>query len=76
MTNWYGMMVPGATPREVIGKLQQEVARILGLPELKDLLAAGGMTVVASTAERFTDFLASETNKFTRIIQAVGIKPE
>ena len=76
MTNWYGMMVPGATPREVIGKLQQEVARILGLPELRDVLAAGGMTVVASTAERFTEFLASETTKYARIIQIAGVKPE
>jgi tripartite-type tricarboxylate transporter receptor subunit TctC len=76
MTNWYGMMVPAATSREVIGKLQQEVARIMVLPELKDLLAAGGMTVVASTAERFAEFLSSETKKYARIIQAAGVKPE
>jgi len=76
MTNWYGMLVPGATPREVIGKLHQEVARIMNLPDSKELIAGGGMTVVASTPEQFADFLASETNKFTRIIQAVGIKPE
>jgi tripartite-type tricarboxylate transporter receptor subunit TctC len=73
MTNWYGMLVPGATPREVINKLQQEVARILNLPELKERLAADGMTVVGSTPEQFVEFLARETAKYNRIIQAAGI---
>jgi tripartite-type tricarboxylate transporter receptor subunit TctC len=74
MTNWYGMLVPAATPREVIGKLQQEVARVLNLPELKERLAADGMTVVASTPEQFAEFLARETAKYNRVIQAAGIK--
>ncbi|MBI2225939.1 MAG: tripartite tricarboxylate transporter substrate binding protein, partial [Betaproteobacteria bacterium] len=75
MTNWYGMMAPGATPREVIEKLQQEIARIMALPEFKDLLAAGGMTSVASTPEQFAEFLSRETIKYARIIQAAGVKP-
>jgi putative tricarboxylic transport membrane protein len=74
MTNWYGMLVPGATPRDVINKLQQEVSRILNLPELKERLAADGMTVVGSTPEQFAAFLNRETEKFNRIIQAAGIK--
>ncbi|HEV2008366.1 MAG TPA: tripartite tricarboxylate transporter substrate binding protein [Burkholderiales bacterium] len=74
MTNWYGMLVPAATPRDVINKLQQEVARVLNLPELKERLAGEGMTVVGSTSEEFAAFLARETAKYNRIIQAAGIK--
>lgn len=74
MTNWYGLLVPAATPRDVINKLQQEVARVLNLPELKERLAGEGMTVVASTPEQFVEFLARETAKYNRIIQAAGIK--
>jgi tripartite-type tricarboxylate transporter receptor subunit TctC len=74
MTNWYGLLVQGATPRDTINKLQQEVTRILNLPELKERLAGEGMTVVGSTAEQFVDFLALETAKFNRIIQTAGIK--
>ena len=74
MTNWYGLLVQGGTPRDTINKLQQEVARILNLPELKERLAGEGMTVVASTPEQFVEFLARETAKFNRIIQAAGIK--
>jgi tripartite-type tricarboxylate transporter receptor subunit TctC len=74
MTNWYGLLVPAATPRDAVAKLSAEVARILKLPELTNRLADDGMTVVASTPERFAEFLARETEKFTRVIEAAGIK--
>ncbi|HSN40584.1 MAG TPA: tripartite tricarboxylate transporter substrate binding protein [Burkholderiales bacterium] len=74
MTNWYGMLVPAATPREAIARLSTEVARVLQLPELRKRLAQDGMTVVASTPEQFAGFLARETAKYARIIEAAGIK--
>jgi len=74
MTNWYGMLVPATTPRDVIAKLNAEVARILKLPELKNRLADDGMTVVAGTPEQFAEFLARESAKFSRVIEAAGIK--
>ena len=73
MTNWYGLLVPGGTPRNIIVRLQLEVSRALNLPELKERLAGEGMTVVASTPEQFVEFLARETAKYNRIIQAAGI---
>jgi tripartite-type tricarboxylate transporter receptor subunit TctC len=74
MTNWYGLLVPAATPRAAVTKLNAEVARILNLPELKTRLAEDGMVVVASTPEQFAEFLARETAKFTKVIEAAGIK--
>ena len=74
MPNWYGLLAPAATPREAIVKLNAEVVRILKLPELTNRLADDGMTVVASSPERFAEFLARETEKFTRVIEAAGIK--
>jgi putative tricarboxylic transport membrane protein len=74
MTNWYGLLTPAATPREAIVKLNAEVVRILKTPELTSRLADDGMTVVASTPERFAEFLVRETDKFTKVIEAAGIK--
>jgi len=76
MTNWYGLLVPAGTPREIVGQLHQEVARIMGTPELRKLMAAGGMTVVASTPEQFIDFLARESVKYAEVIRMAGVKPE
>ncbi len=74
MTNWYGLLVQGGTPRDTINRLQQEVTRVLNLPELKERLAGEGMMVVGSTPEQFVEFLARETAKYNRIIQTAGIK--
>jgi tripartite-type tricarboxylate transporter receptor subunit TctC len=74
MTNWYGLLVPATTPREVIVKLNAEVVRALKVPELRNRLADDGMTVVASTPEQFAEFLGRETAKFARVIEAAGIK--
>jgi tripartite-type tricarboxylate transporter receptor subunit TctC len=74
MTNWYGLLVPAATPHPVIVKLNGEIARILNLPELKSRLADDGMVVVASSPEQFAAFLARETAKFAKVIEAAGIK--
>jgi len=74
MTNWYGMLVPAATPREALVRLSAEVARILKLPELQSRLAQDGMTVVAGTPEEFAEFLKRETVKFARVIETAGIK--
>jgi tripartite-type tricarboxylate transporter receptor subunit TctC len=76
MTNWYALLVPGATPKETIAKLQQEIARIMALPEVRQLMVAGGMTIVANTPQQFAAFLAREIDKYARIIKTAGVKPE
>ncbi len=74
MTNWYGMLVPGTTPPEVIAALNAEMVRILALPDTRKGLAATGMVVEGGSAQQFDAFLKTETAKFARIIQAAGVK--
>jgi tripartite-type tricarboxylate transporter receptor subunit TctC len=74
MTNWYGLLVPAATPRDTVVRVQQEVARILNLPELKQRLGDDGMNVVASTPDEFVQFLRRETAKYNKVIELAGIK--
>ena len=73
MTNWYGMLAPANTPRAAITKLQTEVARILGTPELKDRLSSEGAEIVASTPEQFAAFLKNEMAKAAQIVKASGM---
>jgi tripartite-type tricarboxylate transporter receptor subunit TctC len=74
MTNWYGLLVPVATPRASLTKLNGEVVRILNLPELKNRLGDDGMVVVASSPEQFAEFLGRETAKYAKVIETAGIK--
>jgi len=74
MTNWYGMLVPASTPPETLRALSRALASVLTQPEIKEKMYNEGMSVVASTPERFAEFLAQETAKYNRIIEAAGIK--
>ena len=73
MTNWYGMLAPGGTPRPVVEKVQREVARILRLPELRERLNKEGATVVASSPDEFARFLKAEMEKAAKVVKASGM---
>ena len=74
MTNWYGLLVAATTPRQVIASVNVEVTAILKLPEAQKNLAAAGMVIEATTAERFAEFLKRESLKYQRVIEASGIR--
>jgi tripartite-type tricarboxylate transporter receptor subunit TctC len=73
-TNWYGALAPAGVPRDVLARLQGEIARILNTQEVRTRLAGEGAEVVASTPEQFSAFLKTETAKFERIIREARIR--
>ena len=73
LTTWFGMLAPGTTPREVIGRVQSEIVQVLGLADVRERMAGDGLTVVGDTPEQFASFLAAETAKAARIIKTAGI---
>lgn len=73
MSNWYGMLVTGGSPRPAINKLHAEVVRILNSKEIKERLAGEGAEVIASTPEQFTAFLKEEMAKNAKIVKASGM---
>jgi tripartite-type tricarboxylate transporter receptor subunit TctC len=73
VAGWYGLLAPGATPRPVVEKLQQEIARVLLLPDVKDKLALDGSEPVGSTPAQFSQHLKSEVDKWRKLIQETGI---
>ena len=73
MSNWYGMLVRGGTPKAAIDKLNVEVVRILNSPEIKGRLEHEGATVVGSTPEQFAAFLKEEMAKDAKIVKVSGM---
>jgi tripartite-type tricarboxylate transporter receptor subunit TctC len=74
--NWYGMLVPAGTPREVIARLQREIARVLEMPDIREKLIAQGTDPVGSSPEAFALFMKSEAVKWARVIKDANIKPD
>ena len=73
---WFGMLVPAGTPRPIIDRLHQEFTRSLRAPDMKERLTSLGLDAVGSTPEEFAAYIKSETEKWAKVIKAMGIKPE
>ena len=74
--NWYGVVAPAGTPKDTIRKLQQEIAKVMALPEIRDKMVAMGTDPVGSTPEEFGMYIKSETAKWGRIIRDGNIRPD
>jgi tripartite-type tricarboxylate transporter receptor subunit TctC len=71
---WYGFAVPAATPRNVVDKLNGEIARALRHSAIAERLESLGLTIVADTPEEFARFVAAESDKMRKLVQASGAR--
>ena len=75
-SNVNGIGVPAKTAPEIVTRLNTEIDTILGDPGIKARFAElGGAAMVSSPAE-YRAFLAEETKKWSRVVQAAGLKPD
>jgi tripartite-type tricarboxylate transporter receptor subunit TctC len=70
---WTGLAAPAGTPAAVLTRLQQETAKHLLAPELKEMLAKQGAESVGSTPEAFAAFIRAEAQKWGLVIQRAGL---
>jgi len=76
VTSWFGVLVPAATPRELIMKLNAEFARTMSAPDVRDRLAADGAEPTTGTPEQFGAFLRAEITRWTKVVKDAGIVAE
>jgi tripartite-type tricarboxylate transporter receptor subunit TctC len=74
--NWYGMVVPAATPKPVIARLHVAIAKVLALPEIRGNLVSQGADPVGNSPAEFAAFMKMESAKWAKVIKAAGIKVE
>jgi tripartite-type tricarboxylate transporter receptor subunit TctC len=74
-STWAGIGAPKATPAEIIEKLNKEINAGLADPQLKARFADLGGTVIAGSPSDFGSFVATETEKWAKVVRFAGIKP-
>lgn len=74
--NWNGIMAPAGTPREIIMRLHDEIARRVVNSELRDQLVRDGYEVSGLGPEEFAAYLKAETEKWAKVIKLANVKPE
>lgn len=73
---WGGVLAPAGLPAEIVTRLNAEFVRILRSPDVQSDLANAGWEVVGSSPEEFARFIASEQERWGRIVERTGIKIE
>lgn len=73
---WYGVVVPAATPREIIARLNASVVQAINSPEVFKRITALGQTPVTSTPEEFDGWIRSEFERWGKVVKASGAKAD
>jgi tripartite-type tricarboxylate transporter receptor subunit TctC len=72
--SWWGIVVPAGTPPAIVERLNKEIRRIMGLPEVAKLVLTLGAEPWTSTPQEFLDYIKQETTLYARIIKDAAIK--
>jgi len=76
VTSWQALAAPAKTPKDVVARLNGAMVKALRSPEVAERMKQIGFDVVASTPEEFGRFMQEEVERWTRVVQRGGIKPE
>ena len=74
MTTWYGLLVPAATPKDIISKLHGAIVQTVKQPEVAERLSGEGADPAFNTPEQFAAYIKSEIVRWGDVIKRAGIK--
>lgn len=75
-SGWYGALAPAATPRELIAKINNDMNRIMKMPDVMQRLAGDGVEAVGISPEQFGGYLRQEIAKWGKVVQISGAKAD
>jgi tripartite-type tricarboxylate transporter receptor subunit TctC len=73
-SSWFGLLAPAGTPADVVNRLQQETAKALNLPAVKERLLAQGAIPSGNTPAEFAALIDAEIKKWEAVVKASGAK--
>lgn len=76
VNSWVGLLAPARTPKAVTDRLNSELNAILNDPEVRDKLAAMGITASPGTPEQFAEEMKRDLARYAPVVKAAGIRNE
>jgi tripartite-type tricarboxylate transporter receptor subunit TctC len=75
-TIWLGVMAPKGTPPEIVDRLNAEIAKIIAKPAIKEAWAQQGAVPMTMSPAEFGTFLKGDIEKWAKVIDKAGLKPQ
>ena len=76
LTNWFGLVAPAATPKDLLAKISADVQKALQDPGLREKITALSAAVVGDSPEQFGATMRADSEKWARVIREANIKAE
>ena len=76
VTSWYGIFGPAALPKDIVAKLNADIAAILGAADLRERLATLGAEPGSMSQEAFARYVREEITKWTKVVKDSGATPD
>jgi tripartite-type tricarboxylate transporter receptor subunit TctC len=73
---WYALLAPAGTPRDIVNRLHKEMVAILQMPEIRQRFATDGADPVANTPEQFAAYIKTELAKWEKVARNAGIEKQ
>jgi tripartite-type tricarboxylate transporter receptor subunit TctC len=73
-TSWFGLLAPAGTPPDIVNRIQQEVAKSLGTPAIKEKMLAQGAIPSGNTPAEFARHIDAEHKKWAQVVKVSGAK--
>jgi len=73
---WYGLLGPAGMPRELVERIQRDVAAVLTTPEMKESLLSQGCIAVAGSPQALTALITREYELWAKVVKSGGVKVE
>ena len=73
---WLALLAPAGTPREIVMKLNSEVAKLMAAPDTIKALSDAGVEVAASSPEAMTEYLVKELERWGNVVKETGVRLE
>ena len=76
VTQWYGLLLPAGAPKEIVERLNKEIARALANPKIRELYVNLGTQPLSNTPDEFATFIRNEKDKWSKVIKTANIKAD
>ena len=73
-SSWFGLLAPAGTPADIVSRLQQESAKAMNNPAVKEKLLAQGAVPGGNTPAEFSKMIAAEIKKWAQVVKVSGAK--
>lgn len=73
-TTWYGMVGPGRMPQAMVKRMNEDMNRVMAMPDVIEKFEQYGAEDGGGTPEKFADFIRSEQQKWARVVKDAKVQ--